>query len=139
MKMFGQMIFYTVFMAVLGLFSVWPEFRLSADDEAVVSISFSHVGQRMGDCRVVTQEELSALPPNMRKPADCPRGRHPVRVEFRVDDEVLYSQTLQPSGFWSDGKAVAYKRITIKSGEHRLQISLDDTGSSSGFTSTASP
>ena len=41
--------------------------------QAMVSVSFSHAGQRIQECRILTQEELNKLPPNMRKPEDCPR------------------------------------------------------------------
>ena len=46
----------------------------------MVSLSFSRAGQRIRECRRLTQEELNRLPPNMRKPEDCPRERLPVRV-----------------------------------------------------------
>lgn len=133
MKILGQIIFYCLFMAFVGLFSLWPEVSLRGNDEAVISISFSHVAQRVGECRLLTQDELNELPPNMRRPADCPRGRHPMRVELSADDVVLYSETVLPTGLWSDGKSIAYKRVKVTAGEYRIQVALDDTGSTSGF------
>ena len=120
-------------MAVVGFFSIWPEMPLRGADEALISVSFSHAGQRVGECRILTQDELNALPPNMRKPAVCPRGRHPLRVELNVDDKILYRETLLPSGLWSDGKAVVYRRIQMTAGEYRIQMRMDDAGNPSGF------
>jgi hypothetical protein len=129
MKFLGQAVFYALFMGAIGFLSVRPELRLLADDEAIVSVSFSHAGQRLGECRRLTQDELNALPPNMRTPDDCPRGRHSVRVRLQVDGEVLYEDELPPSGLWSDGKSVAYRRQRVNAGLHRIRMELDDAGS----------
>lgn len=133
MRVLGQFVFYAIFAAVVGLFSVWPEVRLSADDEAVVSVSFSHVGKRIVECRVLTPEEINALMTDLSKTSECPRGRHPIRVEFKADDDILYSATIPASGLSSDGKAIVYQRIKVAVGEHRLQISLNESGSQSGY------
>lgn len=133
MKMLGQIIFYTLFMAVVGLFSAWPQMRVLGDDEAIVSVFFSFAGERIGACRQFTQEELNELAPNMRRPADCPRERHPVRVEILGNGDMLYSDTLPPSGMWSDGTSIAYQRIVIAAGEYHLQMRLDNTGNESAF------
>jgi len=69
------------------------------------------------------------MPPNMRKPADCPRQRHPVSVVFSVDGEERYRETLAPSGFWHDGESTLYQRLPVKAGVRRLQITMNDSGS----------
>lgn len=133
MKLLGQMVFYMLFMAVVGLFSAWPEMRVLDDNEAIVSVFFSLAGERIGVCRQFTQEELNELPPNMRRPADCPRERHPVRIEISANDEILYRDVLRPSGMWSDGMSIAYQRIVIDAGEYELLMKLDNTGNESAF------
>jgi hypothetical protein len=84
-------------------------------------------------CRKVSQEELMKLPPNMRKPSDCPRERHPVRVEFRVDDLLVVDLTAPPTGLSSDGKSTVYRRLPVSSGEHLLSIGMVDSGRTEGF------
>jgi D-3-phosphoglycerate dehydrogenase len=101
MKYAGQVIAYIAFAAIVGAFSVWPEIRLLASSEAMLSLTFSHAGQRVGECRQLTQQELDELPPNMRRPADCPRERHPVFVRLKANGVVLFEDTLLPSGLWS--------------------------------------
>ena len=76
MKYVGQLIAYAAFFALIALLSVHPELRLLGDDEAIISLSFSHAGQRVGECTRLSQEELMALPPNMRKPVDAVAVRH---------------------------------------------------------------
>lgn len=133
MRLVNQVIAYAVFAAMLGVFSVWPAYRLLDDGQAIVSLTFSHAAQRVAECRRLTQEELNALPPNMRKPEQCPRERHDIEVEMRLNDAVLYTQTLSPSGLWKDGKATVYSRSTIDAGEHELFVGMNDSGPGTGF------
>lgn len=133
MKYFVQFIAYAAFAAVVGLLSVWPKYEWLASNKAIVSLTFSHAGQRIGECRRLTQQELSELPPNMRKPMDCPRERHPIGVEFRTDETVLYQETLPPSGLWADGKATVYRRLEIDAGHYELFIGMNDSGGDQGF------
>lgn len=129
----GQFVTYAAFAAVIGLFSVWPEFQMLEKDEALVSVTFSHAAQRVGECRNLTQEELNALPPNMRKPSDCPRERHSTYLELRANDEVILSTTLKPSGLSADGKANIYDRTNLRAGTYRLFVGMNDSGSTDHF------
>ncbi|MDT8321156.1 MAG: 4Fe-4S binding protein [Xanthomonadales bacterium] len=127
---------YAAFLAPVAVFSVWPRFGLLDDGEAMVSLSFSYDGQRIGECRQLTQEELQKLPPNMRKPIDCPRERMPVRVLFTADGRPLYEATLQPTGLWGDGSANVYQRLTLSAGQTELFIGLNERGEAEGFDHT---
>ncbi len=133
MKWLTEITFYGLFAAFVGVFSAWPDYQLVAADRAIVSVVFSHAGQRVGDCRILTQDELNELPPNMRTMNDCPRERHPVRVLLRSDSETLYDATLQPSGIWADGKSNIYKRVEVQAGTHQLFVGVSDSGDDAGF------
>jgi coenzyme F420-reducing hydrogenase delta subunit len=124
---------YTAFLAPVAVFSVWPRFALIDAGEAMISLSFSHAGARVGECRQLSQEELQKLPPNMRKPSDCPRERLPLRVSFRMDGEPLYQATLAPTGLWNDGAAKVYERLTIPAGRHTLFVGLNERGEPEGW------
>ncbi len=133
MKLIGQWVAYAAFFVLLGALSVRPRLRLMAEDEAIVSVSFSHAAKRVGECRHLSQEELMALPPNMRKPEDCPRERHPLRIALLMDDQTLYQAALPPTGLWADGKATAYQRIRVSAGAHDFAIRMNDSGTSGSF------
>lgn len=133
MKYIGQSLFYVIFAALVGLLSIWPSYHILDPQEAMVSVTFSHAGQRIGECRTLTQEELNKLAPNMRKPSDCPRERHPIYVELRADEKLLFSQTLLPSGLWSDGKSNIYRRTRIDAGEHLIFVGMNDSGANDNF------
>ncbi len=126
----GMVLAFALFGFAVSVFSSWPDVQLLQPQQAVVSLTFSHAGKRIGECRQLSQEELNKLPPNMRKPADCPRERWPVRVVFRAGDELLLQRTLPPSGIWNDGESTIYARFALPAGQHRLFIGLNDSGAS---------
>ncbi len=133
MKPIGRLLAYAAFFVLLGVLSVRPRLRLMADDEAIVSISFSHAARRVGECRQLSQEELMALPPNMRKPEDCPRERHPLQIVVLMDDQTLYEAMLPPTGFRADGKSTAYQRVRVSAGVHNFAIRMNDSGTTGSF------
>jgi ferredoxin/coenzyme F420-reducing hydrogenase delta subunit len=124
---------YGLFAVAASVFSAWPVFELIKPGEAVISLTFSHAGQRLEECRQLGQAELDKLPPNMRKPADCPRERRAVAVVFQVDDAVVYRHTAPPSGMWNDGESTIYARFPVPEGEHVLRIGMTDSGRAEGF------
>ena len=128
-----QAINYSVFMALIWYFASAPSIRIIAEDEAVITIAFSHAGQLREPCRRLTQEELNKLPPNMRKLDDCPRERSPVILEARLDYEPFYRATLQPTGLFGDGGVNFYHRIKISAGEHLLSLKMNDSVRIDGF------
>ena len=138
MRLVFEMSAWAVFAAVVGILSVWPPYEMLERGDAIVTLTFIHAAQRVGECRTLTQEELNKLPPNMRKPSDCPRERHPVRIELRSRDSVLYEGLLLPSGIWSDGKANVYRRVVVPAGVHNFFIGMNDSGAPSGFNFEAS-
>jgi ferredoxin/coenzyme F420-reducing hydrogenase delta subunit len=122
---------YGLFALVASIFSAWPAIELLATDEAVVSLTFSHAGQRIEECRRLTQAEMNKLAPNMRKTTECERERHPLQVVFMADGETLYQESLKPSGIWSDGESTVYARFPLKQGSRKLYISMNDSGGGS--------
>lgn len=133
MKTIGQFVFYAAFASLVGLFSVWPSYQILGSQEALLSVSFSHAGERIGECRTRTQDELNELAPNMRKPSECPRERHAVYIEIRADEQLIFEQTLAPSGLWSDGKSNIYRRAKIDAGEYQIFVGMNDSGASDRF------
>ena len=133
MRLVFQLVAYAIFAVAVGLFSVWPRFAPLEQQEAIVSLTFSHAGERIGECRRLTQEELDELPPNMRKPDECPRERHPLFVQLKIDQLPVYEGLLQPSGLWRDGKSNVYRRMRIDAGHYALSLGMRDSGRQAGF------
>jgi hypothetical protein len=110
-----------------------PEYRQISADSAVVKLSFSHGSDRSAACRKRTPEELNKLPPNMRRPLDCPRERGPVYSELFIDNAPVFADSLAPSGVSRDGPSRVYKRFVVPAGRHVLLARLRDTPRTEGF------
>jgi hypothetical protein len=131
----GQLVAYALFFAMIGYFSASPAYIRLAPDQAVIKLSFSHAGQPIGACRERSDEELAKLAPNMRERFVCPRERHAVSVELKLDGKLMYRKTLQPSGMNRDSASSAYERFTVKAGRHLLKVQLGDRSPDKGYTS----
>ena len=121
-----QALNYTVFMAVTWYFSMYPSFRQLEENQAMVTFTMSHVGKHVTECVKMSYEDLMKLPPNMRKPMDCPRERSPVIMELTFDDEVVYSHTAQPVGLYKDQGIDIYEDIKVTAGKHRIKAWVND-------------
>lgn len=133
LSIFLQSLAYIAFAIVVGYFSSAPAYVHHDPDKALIKLSLSHPGERKGECRRLTQEELEKLAPNMRRPMDCPRERLPVLVELTLDGDLLYRDLLPPTGLASDGASVAYARFPVQPGRHHLIARLRDSDREQGF------
>ncbi len=133
LRYIGQAIAYTLFAFVIGYLATSPAYTHLDPDMAVIKLSFSHAGEHREACRRLTQEELNALPPNMRRPTDCPRERIALLVELELDGETIYRKQLPPSGLAGDGASTAYKKFPVSPGKHRIVARLRDGRETNGF------
>lgn len=122
----GQIVFYGLFVAFVGYFSTSPAYVHLAPDQALIKLSFSHPGQPQAPCRERSAEELARLAPNMRIARDCARERAPVAVEFTIDGQVHYRESLPPTGLKRDGASTLYRRLSVPAGTHRIEVRLKD-------------
>ncbi len=132
-QILGQVAVYGAFMAVLGYFATLPAYSYLDPGAAVVTLSFRHAGATVRECRRLTPEEIAALPPNMRRPTDCPRARVSLLIELQLDDEILYRASLAPSGLAGDGASSAFERFVVAPGRYRLSARLRDSRREQGF------
>jgi hypothetical protein len=121
-----QAVLYGAFAATLGYFSTAPAFEPLPTGHALIRLSLNHAGQRKVACRTRTAEELAKLAPNMRAAEDCSRERAPVRVKVDLDGRSVADIVAQPAGLSRDGASVAYRRLPVPAGTHRVRVSLAD-------------
>lgn len=126
LRVVTQAALYAAFAAFVGYFSTSPAFEPIAPGQALLRISLNHAGQRKSACHVRTPEELAKLAPNMRAAEDCPRERAPVRVKVDLDGKPIADIVAIPAGLSRDGASVAYRRLVVPAGEHRLRVALAD-------------
>ena len=124
---------YSVFMALIWYLSTSPSYRQLEDTEAMLAISFNHAGETVEPCRTLSAEELAALPPNMRKPTDCPRERSPLIIDVTLDGETIYNRTAEAPGLYKDGVINVFQSVKIPAGEHHIIVKMDDSVRAEGF------
>ncbi|MBD3648890.1 MAG: hypothetical protein HUJ31_15895 [Pseudomonadales bacterium] len=122
----GQAVFYFVIAGLVAYFADSPSWRLMQPDEAQIKLVVRHSGKLLGECRTLAGEELDNLAPNMRAPTVCPREKSPLYVDMAVDDEVVYEQTVTPSGLHNDGILALYKTFTLDAGATSLRVRVKD-------------
>jgi hypothetical protein len=132
-QLLGQAIAYAMFAGVIACFATSPAYTHLDPGLALIKLSFSHAGRHKGECRQLSPEELAKLPPNMRRPLDCPRERLPLRVELLLDGALLYRSDLPPSGLAGDGASMAYRKFPVVPGRHRLVARLRDSDRTTGY------
>ena len=120
-------------MALIWYFSSAPSITLIGKDEAVITIAFAHAGELLEPCRMLSQEELNQLAPNMRKLDDCPRERSPVIIESLLDGKPFFTGLLQPSGLYGDGGVDVFHSAKVGVGSHNLRIKMNDSVQAEGF------
>ncbi|MBZ0124318.1 MAG: hypothetical protein K8F31_10580 [Roseovarius sp.] len=118
---------------VLGtaVLSAWPDWQSVPEDHGVLRLSFAHSGVR--NCRDRTEEELAALPRNMRNAQLCERRRAPVRIEMDIDGTTVYAADVSPTGLAGSGPSRMYERFELPAGDRRLTLRLQDDPSQSGY------
>jgi hypothetical protein len=124
---------YLLFVAMIGYFAVAPAYDPIDPQAALITLSFTHVGQRKAECRQMSPEEIARLPPNMRLQIDCPRERLPVTVEVMLDDRLLVRRTIAASGLSHDRASSVYQKFVVPPGGHRLVARLRDSAHAAGF------
>lgn len=132
-QILGQSVLYAAFALLIGYFATLPVYTHMDPGASAITLSFGHAGERKTPCRRLTPEEIAALPPNMRRPMDCPRERVPLLVELVVDGERLFRAALPPSGVAGDGTATAYERFVVTPGLHVITARLRDSRRLEGF------
>ena len=132
-KYAGQALIYGAIMAMLGYFATMPAYRTFPEGYARITLTFSHGGKPEGGCRRRTAEEIAKLPPNMRRPFDCPRKRVPIFVQLQLDGSTVYEASIEPAGVQGDGPARVYKGIRVAAGPHKVTARLRDSERTEGF------
>mgnify|MGYP002411172277 FL=1 len=57
---------------------------------------------------------------------DCPRERSDIRVEVDIDGQNVVKHTLHPTGLYKDGISTMYRRLSLKAGEHKIAVRMQD-------------
>ena len=129
----GQAVIYAGIAFLLGYFSARPTYEASDPGTAQLLVSISHIGKPISPCRRLTASEIESTAANMRRAEVCPREKLPLLVRIELSGEVIYNETLPPSGISGDGAAQAYRRVAVEPGVYTMAAKLRDSARSEGF------
>ncbi len=99
-----------------------PSWQSLPEGSAVLRVSFAYSGAR--NCRDRTEEEIAALPRNMRTAQECSRRRNPVGVAILIDGSPIYDETVRPSGLAGSGPSRLYESFVLPAGNHGVTVTL---------------
>jgi len=128
----GFAVLTIVFVLVASLADT-PAYRMIPPGTGILKFSFSHGSDRKAGCRTLSAEELAALPANMRRKEICPRRRPALDVELSVDGQLLFRDTLPPSGIAGDGPSRLYEKFVLPAGRHTISVAMSDNPQIAGF------
>lgn len=120
----------------IGYFSASPRYLHLPPDQAMIRLSISQPGQPIGECRPLSDAELGARAPNMRKLEECPRERAPLAIRLAIDGAVVFQDTIAPSGLRRDGSSAVYLRLPVAAGAHQIEVAVNDEAAVSGHAFT---
>ncbi|MBI3446217.1 MAG: hypothetical protein HY055_12870 [Magnetospirillum sp.] len=133
----GQIVAYTAFALMIGYFASRPAYHHHAPENALLKLSLTHAGQRVGECKDRTPEELAKMPPNMRTKQSCGRERNAVTLEMDLDGKLVFQQTARPAGLSADGRSRFYDSREVPAGQHVMRVRMRDGNNANIFDQKA--
>ncbi len=91
-------------------------------DYAVVRLAWRAPGQRIEQCRRMTEEELQRLPVHMRREETCAQQILPYRLSVFLDDSLVLALTIRAAGAHRDRPLYVYEELTAKPGRRKLTV-----------------
>lgn len=131
-RVVGQTLVWLLLLAPAILFAQWPRHASLPPGHGELRLSLVHTTERLQPCRRLSQAELQALPPNMRKPEQCERARAPAHAWIRIGDRPALEATVMPVGLHDDGRVYLHRRWSLPAGRYPLYVGLKDTPGEGG-------
>ena len=126
LKLLARFAVLVLVFAGAAVLSNRPVYRSLPEGTGLLTLSFSHGADRKAACRKATPEELAELPPNMRRPEICPRGRPPIRVALDIDGKRTFEAEVPPSGIAGDGPSRVHQRFVLPVGDHDVAVRIGE-------------
>jgi hypothetical protein len=122
----GQALLYGLFFLPLVYLTSQPVYQRQDPALATLKVAVRHAGEVVGECVPAGGDAYDKLPVNMRRPEVCPRQRSPLRLQLRLDEQILLNVTEPASGLHNDGVTSIYRRFTVPAGHYQLSVLMND-------------
>ncbi len=97
----------------------YPPFR---PEHAAVRLSWRAPGQRIDQCREMTEEELRRLPVHMRREEVCEQHVLPYRLTLFLNDSLILTRTIRAAGAHQDRPLYVYEELAVEPGRRKLTV-----------------
>lgn len=89
---------------------------------AVVRLAWRAPGQRIEECRRMTEEELQRLPVHMRREETCEQQVLPYRLSVFLDDSLVLDLRIRAAGAHRDRPLYVYEELAAEPGRRKLAV-----------------
>lgn len=105
----------------LGVLSRAP-YNAAEHADAVVRLSWRARGERVQECRSLTEEEKAKLPRHMRPPQVCEGRFLPYVLDVTVDGRRVIYDTVHAAGARQDRPIYVYRELRLRPGQRTLSV-----------------
>lgn len=107
-------------LAALGALSRTP--YGAPPTEGLLRLSWRFRGERIDECRPLTEAEKAALPVHMRRDEVCEGRLAAYRLTVEVDDEVVAERSVLPAGAREDRPLFLFEELPVAPGRRHVRV-----------------
>lgn len=115
--------------ALIIWLSRWP-YTAEADESAVIRLSWRARGERVQECRELTEAERRQLPLHMQGVEVCEGEVGPYRLQVTLNGAPVIDDTVRASGARQDRPLYVYRELRVPAGRQRLSVGFSRLGES---------
>lgn len=108
---------------LLGAASRAP-WSASADDGALLRLSWRAQSEATEECRPLTEQEKADLPVHMQVPEVCETRSVPYLLQVRIDGSEVLADTVYGAGAREDRPISVFREIPLAAGRHAVAIAF---------------
>lgn len=95
---------------------------------ATVRLSWRFTGERVQECRQLTEDELASQPIHMRRTEVCEGRVLPYALRLELDGRLTVQEIVEPSGARGDRPLYVHRELPLEPGTYRLDVAFERTG-----------
>ncbi len=91
-------------------------------EEAMLRLSWRARGERVQECRKLSEAEIEALPPHMRRSEVCEGRVLPYILSVEIDGREVVHDTIHGAGAREDRPLYVFREIPVRPGTHAVSV-----------------
>jgi hypothetical protein len=107
--------------ALLGALSRLP-WDAGRSDQAIVRLAWRTTGERIRECRRLTEAELEKIPAHMRRLEECTEREIPYRLALEIDGAGTLDALVHAAGARHDRPLYVFRESAVAPGPHRVSV-----------------